>query len=55
VGVNLKWSGEVKDPYPRFCRDQGGIVTVAGFLWAMASEGARYGSPLGSGLHQPAA
>jgi hypothetical protein len=25
VGVSLKRSGEVGDPYPRFCRDQGGL------------------------------
>jgi hypothetical protein len=28
---------------------------VADFLWAVASEGARPGSPPGSGLHQPGA
>jgi hypothetical protein len=25
VGVNLKRSGEVGDPYPWFCRDRGGL------------------------------
>jgi hypothetical protein len=24
VGVSLKWSGEVGDPYPQSCRDQDG-------------------------------
>jgi hypothetical protein len=24
VGVSLKWSGEVEDPYPQSCRDQDG-------------------------------
>jgi hypothetical protein len=36
-------------------RPQGGIATVAGFLWAVALEGARSGSPLGSSLYQPVA
>jgi hypothetical protein len=25
VGVSLKWSGEVRDPYPQSCRDQDGL------------------------------
>jgi hypothetical protein len=37
---------------PRSRRPQGGIMTVAGFLWGVLSEGARFGSPPGSGIHQ---
>jgi hypothetical protein len=36
-------------------RPRGGIATVAGFLWAVPSEGAQPGSPLGSVLRQPGA
>jgi hypothetical protein len=40
---------------PRSGRPWGGIATVAGSLWDVASEGARSGSPSGSGLRQPGA
>jgi hypothetical protein len=40
---------------PRSGRPRGGIAMVAGFLWAIASEGAQSGGPAGFGLRQPGA
>jgi hypothetical protein len=47
--------GSLPTVLPRSGQPRGGIVTVVGFLWVVASEGARSGSPPGSGLCQPGA
>jgi hypothetical protein len=51
----MEWGsrGSLPTVLPRSGWPRGGIATVADFLWAVASEGARPGSPQGSGLHQP--
>jgi hypothetical protein len=45
--------GSLPTVLPRSGWPRGGIAMVAGFLWAVASEGARSGIPPGSSLHQP--
>jgi hypothetical protein len=41
VGVSLKWSGGVGDPYPRFCRDRGGLEEGLRW-WGLYSEAGRH-------------
>jgi hypothetical protein len=50
----MEWpsQGSLPTVLPKSGQPRGGIMTVAGFLWAVASEGARSVSPLRSGLHQ---
>jgi hypothetical protein len=40
VGVSLKWSGEVGDPYPWFCWDRGSLEEGS-WWWGLYSEAGR--------------